>query len=312
MSHQPSSGPQGETPSQFDNFSTWEQLALQHKFVDFLSPQDGFRSCVGSGARWANRTAPGIYFWIAQDGEAYVGQSIVPQSRLRQHMKVHGDLVRVAFLPCRREDLDSQEMRLVREVGKHLPIRNIKHAVSTASEVPFDQVVSSQQQEAFLRGAALPDDQWRELAHLTQVQAHKFQRFGASPQSAEALATLRLFVERAIPRPAATEARFWSATLRARGCFIRVNVGQQEVFTYEFSAGVALVRILTSERVNLIRSARMPYQTPSFVTEMAPPTVDRWLRGQALLSSRALVVQLMRHTQALNSGSHCPQALRGA
>ena len=172
MSRQSSSRQYGELPGKSDNFSIWEKLAQQHKFVDFLSPEDGFRSCTGSGARWANRAVPGIYFWIAQDGEAYVGQSVVPQARLRQHMKVHGDLVRVAFLPCRHEDLDSQETRLVREVGKHLPMRNIKLAVSTAREVPFDQVVTPQEQEAFLGGASLPDRQWRELAHLTQVQAH--------------------------------------------------------------------------------------------------------------------------------------------
>jgi hypothetical protein len=35
-----------------------------------------------------------------------------------------------------------------------------------------------------------------------------------------------------------------------------------------------------------------------------------WLAGEALLSCRRSAVRLMRHTVAMKSGSHCPQAVR--
>ena len=289
---------------------TWESLAREHSFVDFLSPEDGFRTCVGTQARWARRSSPGIYFWIAEDGEAYVGQSIAPQNRLRQHMRDHGDLVHAAFLPCQRDELDRHEARLVDIVGKHLPLRNIKLAASTASDVPFDKLVSREEQAAFLDGAVLADIAWRDLNHLTQLQAHRFRRYLGRADALEGLGALQTFVSRALPKPAATEVRFWSATVRARDGFIRVNAGQQEVFTYELIDGQRFVRLLTAGPIEHDASFRMRYQTPSFVTGIPPGELEPWLTGRALLSCRALVIQLMRHTQALNSGSHCPQAVR--
>lgn len=63
-------------------------------------------------------------------------------------------------------------------------------------------------------------------------------------------------------------------------------------------------------RTIVLRSSRMRYQTTSFETQMSAAELQWWLTGKALLSSRRLVLRLMLHTQALNSGSHCPQAVR--
>ena len=87
-----------------DRLAQWAELASRWGFSDFLSPEDGFRNCVQSRQRWANRDQPGIYFWIAADGEAYVGQSIKPQSRLREHWRSHLDLERACFMPCSEAD----------------------------------------------------------------------------------------------------------------------------------------------------------------------------------------------------------------
>ncbi len=290
--------------------SRWENLAAKWGFEDFISPQDGFRTCLESGQRWGNRQKPGIYFWIAEDGEAYVGQSITPQSRLRQHWRDHRDIVRACFLPCARDDLDHVEERLIGEAGKHFRLRNIKLAVATSREVPFDRIISETERELFLAGHDLPYCEWRHFDLLTQVQKKRFTKFLATPGADEALRTLQTFVSRVIPKPAATEVGFWSVTVFPRSSFLRVNAGQQEVFTFDAGWTGAEVRLFSDKRLSLIRSQKAPYKIQSYATDVAAKTLDGWLTGEKLLACRRLVVRLMRHTTALNSGSHCPQAVR--
>lgn len=71
-------------------------------------------------------------------------------------------------------------------------------------------------------------------------------------------------------------------------------------------------RTLTADRINVLRSWRMFDQIRSVGTETGAGELERWLKGKTLLSYRRLIIQLMRHTQALNSGNHCPQAVRFA
>jgi hypothetical protein len=186
-------------------------------FADFVSPEDGFRHCLHDRQKWARSEQPGIYFWLAEDGEAYVGQSIKPQSRLRQHWRDHGDIVRACFLPCAVEDLDGVEARLVERAGKHFPLRNIKLAVSTSRDVAFDEVVSTKERELFLAGKQLRDIRWRDLEHLSRVQEKRFARYLTRGNGPQGIVALQQFVSVAIPKPAATEVRFWSATVPGDG-----------------------------------------------------------------------------------------------
>lgn len=287
----------------------WTELARQLGFSDFLSAQDGFRQCEGKRT-WANARESGIYFWLATDGQAYVGKSMQPRARLRQHMKTHGDLLWAAFRPCAHDELDALEARLVDLAGEHFPLRNIKLAVSTASEVPFDRIVTPEEQSAFLAGGELPVGEWRHFEQLERLQQRKFENLCAHPFASEVIAATQLFVGRAIPKPAETEVSFWSATVQTSGLLLRLNVGQQEVFTLEQTSQGLSVRLFTAERLSWFHSWRSPYQTRSFVTRMKAEQLAGRLTGSTLLSCRKLVVQLMRHTQALNSGSHCPQLVR--
>ena len=293
-----------------EQIARWSKLASDWGFVDFLSPEDGFKGCLKSNRPWANGNQPGIYFWLAEDGEAYVGQSISPQSRLRQHWRDYRDVARACFLPCPASDLDRVEQKFIREAGKHFALRNIKHSVATAREVPFDRLVDGQERERFIAGGEIDDVPWRLLEILTRIQQRKYGKFVALPGGTEALAAARTFITRAIPKPAATEVGFWSITLFPGRGFIRVNAGQQEVFTCQASADGAEVRVLTDARISLLRSRKARYRVQSYITAMSADALDDWLQGEALLSCRRLVVQLMRHTTALNSGSHCPQAVR--
>ena len=256
---------------------------------------------------WSGKR-PGIYFWLAENGEAYVGQSVAPHWRLRQHVKAHGDLVHAAFQPCAKAGLNALEQKLVDVLGEHFPLRNIKFALSTASTVPFDELLSPAEQQAFLAGEHLPDHEWQALDEHERRQSKKFERVMADPRSVEPLACARLFVSRVIPNPATTEAWFWSASLFPDRRFIRINAGQREVFTVDWNTD--RVRIFSDRSLSLLRSWRTDYQTPSWVNLARPPHLESWLAGQRLLPCRRLVLRLMRHTQALNSASLCPQLLR--
>jgi len=293
-----------------DEAARWSDLAARSGFVDFLSPEDGFRTCVRSGRPWTNKDRPGIYFWLAEDGEAYIGQSVTPRSRLRQHVRDHGDVMLACFRPCAQSDLDRVEEELINQLGGHFPLRNIKLAVATSRDVPFDELVDAEERESFIAGGEVTDGDWQDLELLTRLQTAKFIKFLAHDGAREVLAAARLFISRAIPNPAATEASFWSITLFPRTCFIRINAGQQEVFTCEGRAGESKVRILTDERVSLLRSRKAPYRVPSYVTTVSASAMEEWLTADVLESCRRLVVRLMRHTTTLNSGSHCPQAVR--
>lgn len=293
-----------------DKLSRWSELALSWGFREFLGPEDGFRTCLQTMEQWSQRDQPGIYFWIAEDGEAYVGQSLHPQHRLREHWRAHRDLVRACFLPCARDDLNEVEAKLIKKAESHFLLRNIKLAVSTSREVPFDDVVSQAERELFLSGGDLPDAEWRAFDLLARLQKKKFSKFLSVGGSLAALRALQTFVHRALPKPATTEVGFWSVTISSSGCFIRVNAGHQEVFTVTGSVGAIDARVLSATRLRILRSRKSPYQIRSFEDHIASAGLDDWLVGERLLACRRLIVRLTRHTNAINSGSHCPQAVR--
>jgi hypothetical protein len=202
------------------------------------------------------------------------------------------------------------EAELIRKAGRHFALRNIKLAVSTCRPVPFDRLVSNIEREAFLAGTDLPDTEWRHFELLTRLQATKYEKFVSMPGGQAAIEALQSFVAAVLPRPAATEVGFWSVTLFPDKQFLRLNAGQQEIFTFDMATGEH--RLFSDERLSFMRSAKARYSTPSYETMVRAGDLQRWLQGDVLLSCRRLAVRLMRHTVALNSGSHCPQAVRVA
>jgi hypothetical protein len=148
-------------------------------------------------------------------------QSFNPHARLREHWRTHRDLVRACFLPCPRADLDLVEEQLVAKANEHFRLRNIKLAIATSRE----------ERLAFHAGGTMTTREWRELELLTRIQMKKVERLCRAPWAEEALQALHLYIHQVLPKPADTEVRFWSASIFPERGFIRVNAGQQEVFT---------------------------------------------------------------------------------
>lgn len=294
-----------------DSYRAWAKCAAHLGFTDFISAEDGFRTELFSEVPWTNAASCGVYFWIAEDGEAYVGKTVNARARLREHWRNHPDLAYAAFQAIPHSMLDEREQSLIAKVCGQFPTRNIKHAMSTESHVPFDNFVSQEESAAFVGGnLELPDLNWRELPLLAQKQAKKYARLTKSRHFECALKAFVAFVSRVIPKTALTEARFWSVSLFVQCHLLRVNAGQQEVFTVqEGNDGNLYARLFSGLNFGTDSAGPM-YQTKSYETIVPIESLEPWLVGEHLLSCRELVVRLMRHTTTLNSGSHAPQMSR--
>ena len=295
-----------------ESVSQWADFATQLGFVDFLSAEDGFRTCLASGRSWKHSGSCGVYFWIAQDGETYVGETLNARSRLLEHLRNHPDLSYACFQPVPPEARKGREAELIEQVNAVFPTRNIKLAMRSDAHVPFDDFVSATQLAAHLSGDYVEEaEEWRELPVLTQKHARKFDRFLQHKLAEQALKALFIYVWSVIPLPRGTEGRFWSVSLFVGPHLLRVNAGHQELFTLsEAEDGAIYARPLTM--VAYDGSEGPLYQTNSYDNWMPVDELVDWLTDDRLIASRELAIRLMRHTTTLNSGSHCPQVVRAA
>jgi hypothetical protein len=80
-------------------FGNWVQYSQSLGFVDFVSPEDDFFTELFSNAKWSRHAASGIYTWITDSGEAFVGKAVKVRSRLKQHWNNHRKIAYAAFQP---------------------------------------------------------------------------------------------------------------------------------------------------------------------------------------------------------------------
>ena len=277
----------------------------------FCLAEDGFDSVWADGldTQKLQKRRSAIYFWMAENGEAYVGQAVDVQSRLRQHFKNHRDLVSAAFIDVGEGLLDSEERRLVALAEREFPLRNIKLVKKSASHLPLDDFMTLPEQDDFVR-RGISEFHLKEtrrefpiLAARSRVKIDRFQSDGEAGQVLKSLVTT--FVLSAIPRPLATENRFWSVTyLGPRSA--RINVGQQELFTCNVLDGEVVVRVIAPKRLRWF-APRTSYETGDFenvLSESAFRKLSSSSRKFRPVRERA--VWLARHTTPLNLASHCP------
>lgn len=293
-------------------FSNWVLHAQSLGFTEFVTPEDGFSTELTSNKVWGGRTSCGVYTWITENGDAYVGQAVKVRARLQQHWKSHRSIVYAAFQPVEHQDLNVEEPRLIAAMETAFPVLNIAFAKSSTTTVPFDQVVTQVERQEFLNGGQLAENiDWSQWPLLLRKQAAKFEVLVADELFCVVLQAIRIFVERCIPKPRSTEVKFWSVTLHNESSlYFRLNVGQQEVFTF-WNDGKLLARVIAQEK--LASDAEGPiYATKSFVNYLPIADFDSWLRDDNLIACRELVTWLMRHTVPIHSRSHCPQVVRAA
>ncbi len=294
-----------------EEFRLWVQHAAELEFLDFISPEDGFATEILSGTIWTNASSTGIYTWVTENGQAYVGQAVNVRNRLRQHWKNYRDIAYAAFQIVPETSLDAFEVRLVKKMEAKFPVLNIKLAQSSAKLVPFDRVIDSTSAEEFLRGKSIAKSViWQKWPLLENKQLRKFSSFRGKAVYPSTLTALRTYIELCIPFPSATEVKFWSATLlHSNSLLVRINVGQQEVFTLHIYENEIVATIFA--RRQLDDSGQKPqYETRSIAHTVFADDLETWLTKMRIVECRELVVWLMRHTVPMNSGSHCPQLVR--
>ncbi|AZI44331.1 GIY-YIG nuclease family protein [Deinococcus psychrotolerans] len=283
----------------------------------------------------------GIYVLGFADGERYVGQALDVTKRYLNHRKTYADLIQLSFKRVSAEALDAEEQRCIHtlEAGGML-LRNFTHMSVVRGSRAFDEVVTPEEQAAWLRSD--PDFQDDE-AHvhdesLRRRQRHKFEQFMTLPHAQEALTLLGLYLMSTLPFPRRTEQDFWIVSCLPGGVgkeyslYCRVTVNMQENFSMygnenglesSFHMAISPLKELLGEdwqrqlEENEYEVSGHRYksgghdqtQVSAFEYDHARVllTSRETLQAMAILNSR-----LMRRGGTHQPGSHCPQLVDAA
>ncbi|PTA66940.1 hypothetical protein [Deinococcus arcticus] len=182
----------------------------------------------------------GLYVLGFADGERYAGQAVDVTKRYLQHRKTYADLTGITFKAVPRDDLDAQEQRCIHslEAGGML-LRNFTHMSVVRGGRPFDEVVTSQEQQTWAQGEAELQDDPPHVhdESLRRRQRRKFDQFMTLPHAHDALVLLGLYLQATVPFPRRTEQAFWTVTCLPYGpgreatLYCRVNLNMQETFS---------------------------------------------------------------------------------
>lgn len=185
----------------------------------------------------------GIYLLCFQSGLFYIGQAVEVVRRFSQHRRNHDDIVGFSFMPVNRTDLDNTEKALIyRAESLGLKITNAVHVTSIVGDTDLDLVVSTNDQQTWLRDLSYFDraehhDSKIILPEAQQVRFSKhFAKFEKHPLAPCVLPLVKHYVGQCLPAPRQTEYSFWSVSCMPstnQGTWPRllsVNAGVMELF----------------------------------------------------------------------------------
>jgi hypothetical protein len=177
----------------------------------------------------------GIYVLHFDDGEYYVGQSIDVVKRHSQHAKTYDDIARLSFMPAKREDLNVEEVRVVKVVealGEHL--RNIQIVEFSYGDTDLEGLISREDLTWWLQDInnVLTSNDWIDDARQRRRYHRRASDLLDRPRATEAVVLGNMFIQATIPAPYLTERTFWACTLQEQTgwLYYRINVGGQTTF----------------------------------------------------------------------------------
>ena len=189
------------------------------------------------------KTRCGIYLLSFQSGLFYIGQAVEVVRRFSQHRRNHDDIVGFSFIPVNRTDLDNTEKALIyRAESLGLKITNAVHVTSIVGDTDLDLVVSTNDQQTWLRDLSYFDraehhDSKIILPEVQRVRFSKhFAKFEKHPLAPCVLPLVKHYVGQCLPAPRQTEYSFWSVSCMPstnQGTWPRllsVNAGVMELF----------------------------------------------------------------------------------
>ncbi|CAM4087117.1 GIY-YIG nuclease family protein [Deinococcus marmoris] len=278
----------------------------------------------------------GIYILGFADGERYVGQAVDVTKRYLNHRKTYADLTQLTFKCVPAGELDAEEQRCIHTLeAAGMLLRNFTHMSVVRGKRPFDEVVTPEEQDAWLRGNADLQDGESHVhdESLRRRQRHKFEQLMTLPHAQDALRLLGLYLVSTLPFPNRTEQDFWIVTCLPYGLgkddsvYCRVTVNMQENFSVygnEHGLGIAihtavspLKELLGDEWQRHLEEGEYEVtghqykpgghdqtQINAFGYEHAKILLTS---GQTLQAMAVLNLRLMRRGGAYQPGSHCPQ-----
>lgn len=283
----------------------------------------------------------GIYVLGFADGERYVGKAKDVTKRFLNHRKTYADLTHLTFKCVPEEELDAEEQRCIHtlEAGGML-LRNFDHMSVVRGNRPLDEVVTPEEQEAWLRGDPnLKDGEPHVLDEsLRRRQRHKFEQFLTLPHAQHALTLLGQYIAATIPFPRATEQDFWIVTCLPYGmgkdfttyCRVTVNMqenlsiyGNEEGLEISIHTAVSPLKELLGEDwqqqlgeggydVTGHRYQSGGHDQTNVIAFGHEHAEVLLISLETLQSMAVLNLRLMRRGSSYQPGSHCPQLVDAA
>jgi hypothetical protein len=188
----------------------------------------------------------GIYLLEFPNSVYYIGQAIDVVRRFSQHRRGHNDIVGFSFIPTPAADLNTVERDLIFRAEKlGLKIINAVHVTNIIGETDLDLILSSVEQEAWLRDPCLFNgSDTASSIQMTETQqlrfAKNFNRFVKHPLASKAIGLLQHYIMNCVPTPKRTEYSFWSVScmpntnLNTWPRLFCVNAAMMETFVVGF------------------------------------------------------------------------------
>ncbi|MEF2280119.1 GIY-YIG nuclease family protein [Deinococcus sp. YIM 134068] len=283
----------------------------------------------------------GIYTMGFETGERYVGQAVDVVRRFSQHRRTHADITHIAFQPCAAQDLNQTERRCIHTLeAAGVALRNIALMSVVSGERDLDLVLSPDEQTAWLNdhdAIEESDDRIQDDA-LRRRHRRKYERLLGLPHAQEALFTLGLYLNAALPAPRRTELTFWMVSClpygvgREETLYARVSLNMQEVFSligspeslsatfhlartpFEEELGEDWMNELTQEGWGVSDHAYAPGGQDQFqlCTDDAENIHTLMLDPTANAAMALLNLRLMRKGPTYYGPSHCLDLVDGA
>lgn len=182
----------------------------------------------------------GLYVLGFANGEYYVGRSTHLRNRILTHMNTHRDIAWVCFQYIRRSAL-LREVLMAAEAdvisamharlhAKGIATRGVDRVPWTPQATPLDSLIAMPEQRAWITDPThVLADGVRPARHADAASiADKFSRLSSLPEWPSVREFLATYATRVIPRPRATEVRYWMTSCYPKGgSTVRLNVGWQ-------------------------------------------------------------------------------------
>lgn len=232
---------------------------VSSKNISILLKERGFslplyiKGCCDINHFFENTNKVGIYILHFSDDTKYVGKSIDILKRFKQHNLNYNDIDAISFKPVTINKLDEVEQKTIAFLeSNNIQLRNIMYSSFTYEKTPFFDLISQNEQKAFLENLNYNvfEGERIENEELRKKYNNRFIKFYKKNNYSKIISLIKKYILNTIPFPKKTEVNYWSISCLPGGdnsVLCRVNVNWQEIFTVYRSEEVIWVSFHLAE-----------------------------------------------------------------